>query len=279
MPDIFSIASAVPWELIIFNPVGFAFFLSFWVCFVFILVIFWKTPAFTFLKASLGKKLLLAIPNENRFWDFMIAKPSGGLGYVKKKGYYVIDSKDVFIEHGSKIPIALCYGIYGMTIAPGSTKYAEQLERKGIKNYKSLMAFMKLKQDQFQEFIKALGTLDDKTKQKKINDWLDKNWTLNILGETCSFDKVIDYFNRNEHADYTEAEIQRRNATTILARLPKGPGDVLKWIIAVGVLLILVAFAFAIIQQGGGQQVSAVASTVGRVITPVIQNNTGTVIT
>lgn len=255
MADIFALALTVPWELIIFNPFGFALFLGFWLCLAFVLILFWKTPAFTFLRASMGKKLLLINPDLNRMLTFRIAKPVGSLAYVKKRGFYILDPNDVYIERGTKIPMALAFGEYGITINPRATKFAERLKDLGIKNYTQLI-----------NFANALKTTGQTASFK-------------LLGETCSIDQVVDFFNRNERADYTEAEIQRRTASATLQKLPHGPGDALKWIIIFGVFILVVAVAWAIIQQGGASQITNAVNTAGRVIQPISQNATGTTIT
>jgi len=206
----------------------------------FILILCTRTPALKFLRASMGGKSIIINPLENKYLTFLESERKGSMLYVKKHGFYMANSADVYIEEKSKVPCIVAYGNFGPSLNLKMVKLTEKLGELGIKNYIDLIS-------NYEAVRKEKGSA--------------KKYVFKLHGESIPFDDVVNYFGRNERADYIEAEIQRRTANQLMDKLKEGL-PILKWVIPVGVLIILVAIAYQIFMSG---QASSLMNTVNSV--------------
>ena len=219
-----------PFEIVLLSPTGLILFILTWVLgfFGFFLVI--KTPALKFL---FGKLMVINI-GENRVLNFVKGKPEGSLIFVKKRGYYIGDPNNVYIEGVSRKPIMLTYGENAIPIDPKMADVADRLGGMGIKNNDDLNNLIINIQNYNKENPNDAG-----------------NFEINVLGESVPADKILNYFNRNERADLIEAEINRRTASEVMKKLNQG-GEVFKWIIGVGIVIMMVFVGYAIFSSAMG---------------------------
>lgn len=237
MPDILSI----PAEVIIMHPVGLFMFVWIWILFAFILVIFIKTPAWTFLTA----KFIILNPSEDRTLRIQKGKKHGSLAHVKKTGYYVIDPDDVYIEPKSKKPVTVAFGNFAIPINIHMAKLVETLHGWGLKNWRDLA-----------NYILALRTWHEKEKKKNPDKKMEDP-TITFMGTSVPVSIVSDYYNRNERSDFIESEIQRRTASVVMSKLNQS-GNILKWILVVGIVAFILLIGFSAVQtmapsgSGGG---------------------------
>lgn len=223
---------------------------------IFLLMLIFKTPALKFLWASFKKRMILIHPRENHYIEFVPTKQSSSLAFVKGRGYYVIDPSHVYIESSTKLPCTLVYGNYALTIDPKTAKLAERLASFGLG----------------MKFYKDIENL----REQLTNT--NQSFSLKILGESIDLSEAINFFNTSERSDFIEAEIQRRTASQVMAKLAGGR-DVLKWSLAVMVILIGAAIAYAILSQFlGGPSPSQAIQGISRIISPVPVNTTPTAV-
>ena len=266
----------IPWQLVVLHPFGLFLLLSSSLFFFLLVFIVWKTPAMAFLKASILRRTILINPLENRRLDIKTSKMYGSLAHVKSKGYYIIDPNDVFIEGKSKTPVAIVYGNFGISINPEMSKLAQRLQEMGIRNYPELMNAMVEEVPAKEAYRRGLIS------RKEYEENKDKMYTvpremgeIKIMGESVPVHNVVDYFARDERADFIESEIQRRTAAQTMAKLSK-TGDLFKWAVILAVILIAGALAYNIIMQGRGEQAQHVGGLVGAGARIITQNATGT---
>ncbi|RLE45204.1 hypothetical protein DRJ16_00060 [Candidatus Woesearchaeota archaeon] len=222
---------------------------------VLLLYLLLKTPAWAFLKASLRKRPVLIHTKENNYVEFIVPKPFGSLAFVKKRGYYLIDPKDVYIEQTSKVPTALVYGNFALTLNLKVAKLAQTLKKLGIKFYEDL--------------VKLRENLEKKDQSLKIN----------LLGESVDLREAEDLFNKSERSDFIEAEIQRRTSY-IAAKKLRTAGDIFKWAVVLIIIMIGAALAYGIVVTVAGSQTvvpqmsKIIAPTPPQQAPPPVQNTT-----
>lgn len=259
MPDI----TAIPAIIILLHPLGLSLFIGLLSMLVFLIIIFAKTPAWSFFWASLRKRMLIINPREDKILKFQTGKKEGSMVHVKNQGYYLIDPNDIYMESGSKLPASIAFGNFAIPINLKMAKIAERLQMMGIKNWEYLMEYVKLIQEQI-------------AKNPNPNP-VDANPVINILGESVPIATAIDYFNRNERSDFIESEIQRRTATELMKKVGAG-ANMLKWIIGVGILILLVFVGYAIFSTAlAGTQSIPIPELKELLATPrVVTESTGT---
>jgi len=224
---------------------------------IFILYLIFKTPALKFMLAGLRHRIILIHPKENHYVDFIPAKQQSSLAYIKGRGYFLIDPKDVYIEGTGKIPCAIVYGNYPISLSTKTAKIAEKVKSLGIKFY-----------DELEKVVKELQA---------------KGQTLfiNILGESVDMSQAISLFSAGERSDLIEAEIQRRTAAQVIQRL-RTPENWFKWamigIIVVIGLVIAYGMLTSITGHGGLPSPMEAISGAARVISPIPTNVTGVVV-
>jgi len=257
--------NGIPFEIILLTPLGFTLFLSVWILFVFLMIIFMTTPAWTFFWAKLRKRIMVINPGEDKILRFKPAKKYGSMAYVKKQGFYLIDPHDIYLEAGSKIPTTITFGRFAIPINIKMAKVADRLKELGIKNWQHLMTwFASINKAYKEEFDK-----NPEAEPEEIN--------VNILGESVPLDVSVNYFNRNERADFIESEIQRRTAYEASRKVGQG-ANMLKWIIIIGVFIMMVFVGYAIFETAIGAERSIPLSQLPDLLGTqrVISETTGT---
>ena len=189
---------------------------------IFLFMLLTKTPAWKFFKASLGHKLVLIHPKENKYIDFITPKTYSSLAFVKGRGYYAIDPKHVYIEGKSKVPCAIVYGNHAVTLDLTMADITSRLSSFGVKSADGLQKIM--------DSLKATG----------------QALKINIFGESIDASTAMDYFNTSERSDFIEAEIQRRTAAQIIQKL-RGPGDIFKWAVILIIVMIGAVLAYGML--------------------------------
>lgn len=243
---------AVPWQVILVSPLGIALTLFSTILFIFILVLMKSTPAMPFFRARFGKKMILINPDEDRRIVFRVADKSSDMAYVKKRGYYIIDPKHVHIESSSKIPTAITYGSFGESIDVKDAKLAEKLRENGIDNYIGLI-------NSFYDEISA----DEAFKRKIISEHQYKEnpervykipkqkiGKVTLMGESVSFDNIVNYFSRNTRADLIESKIQHRISAMKMEKLGSKAQEFFKWAVILAIVIIAGALAYNMIVMG-----------------------------
>jgi len=235
---------------IIFDPLGQILFTGGFISWVLLFMGAIKSPMLAFLKAALTKRMVIINPNKNRMLSFEVGKSTGSLTYVNPKGFFLIDPRDVYIAKVSKIPAAIVYSNFGISINTKMAAAKEKLKELGIHNYTQLMAYLKL--------------LEDKSKAE------GKKFTvkMNVLGESIDLSSIINYFNRNERSDIIESEIQRRTAVQLMQKVGEGK-TIIKWVMVAGVFIILAAIGYRMIIQSGG--IAATSSQIEAVVQRVVR--------
>lgn len=159
------------------------------------------------------------------------------------------DPHDVYVESVSKVPVTIAWSNFAIPINLKMAKLGEKLKEMGIRNWQHLMGFVEHLRESME--IKKKDLVD-----KPEKDDVPGTFTINLLGETVPIDVAVDFFNRNERSDYIEAEIQRRTASESLKKISPA-ADIMRWLIILGVFIILVSIGLTMYQSGtGGSGVS-----------------------
>ena len=224
-----------PFDVVLFSPSGFILFILVWVLGMFDFILMIRTPALKFLFA----KFLAVNVGENRILDFKRSKPKSSLIPVKNKGFFLGDPNHVFFEKISKVPMSIYYGSHALPVDLKMANTVDKMNAMGIKNNSDL------------------NTLKDEIEQwNKEHPTQPKSFVINVLGESIPFDTIHSYFNRNDRADLIEAEVSRRTAVEASKRINPA-GDIFKWIIGIGIVLLMVFVGYAIFStaMGGGNKI------------------------
>jgi len=97
-----------------------------------LIFIFWKTPALTFLKASLLKKPLMYIIGKDRMGKFCTFKSESGAAKVGKDGLFHLTENSHTLEAGSKTPIYFAFRDLAATLLPEYPAIIQEIREKGI---------------------------------------------------------------------------------------------------------------------------------------------------
>lgn len=97
-----------------------------------LIFIVWKTPALTFLKASLLKKSLIYIVGKDRLGQFKTFTKSSGAAKVGKEGLYHLTENSHTLEAGSKTPIYFAFRDLAATLLPEYPAIIQELREQGL---------------------------------------------------------------------------------------------------------------------------------------------------
>jgi hypothetical protein len=95
--------------------------------------VIWKTPALTFLKASLLKRNLVYIIGKDRLGMFKTFTPESGAAKLGKEGIFHLTENSSTLEVGSKIPIYVAFRDLAATLLPEYPAIIQELREKGLK--------------------------------------------------------------------------------------------------------------------------------------------------
>lgn len=99
---------------------------------ILLILIMWKTPAFTFLKASLLKMNVLYIIGKDRISYFKTFKAKGGAAQVGRDGLFNLTDNSSTLEAGSKIPIYIAFRDLAATLLPEYPAIIQELRGQGV---------------------------------------------------------------------------------------------------------------------------------------------------
>jgi hypothetical protein len=97
-----------------------------------LIFIFWRTPAFTFLKAALLRKPLMYIIGKDRVGIFKTFKAESGSAQVGKDGLFHLTENSHTLEAGSKTPIYFAFRDLAATLLPEYPAIIQEIREKGI---------------------------------------------------------------------------------------------------------------------------------------------------
>jgi hypothetical protein len=97
-----------------------------------LVLIMWKTPAFTFLMASLLKKNVMYVIGKDRLSFFKTFKAENGAAKLGKEGIYNLTENSHTLEAGSKIPIYFAFRDLAATLLPEYPAIIQEIREKGI---------------------------------------------------------------------------------------------------------------------------------------------------
>lgn len=97
-----------------------------------LILILWKTPAMTFLGASLFKKPVMYIIGKDRMGYFKTFKSKNGAARLGKDGLYNLTESSHTLEAGSKIPIYFAFRDLAATLLPEYPAIIQEIREQGI---------------------------------------------------------------------------------------------------------------------------------------------------
>lgn len=259
-------------NLLVATPVWFLYLMIFLVGFGFIMfvVIFWKTPAWPWLKALLLRRLIIGIARGDKQMAFETPKVENESAKCKKYGRFEVNPDAVWNWYGAPVQLVLADNVAGLT--PSLMSAATSLEKGGFENYTEaeIASYLAQLQKQTKEDI----SIEYLTKKLKIQDPRFLNYATNIINKglhkkmgdnpsyySVAFQNLRRYFKYNATPQGMEKVINAEKAITT-EKLSGGFQFKFDHIIAISILLIIAAFAYLIIQQGGAGEVGgAIADT------------------
>jgi len=94
--------------------------------------IFWKTPAFTFLKASMLKLPMMYLIGKDRMGYFKTFRSQHGAGKMGKEGLFHLTENSHTLEAGSKIPLYFAFRDLAATLLPEYPAIIQEIRERGI---------------------------------------------------------------------------------------------------------------------------------------------------
>jgi len=98
-----------------------------------LIFICWKTPALTFLKASLLKCPVMYIIGKDHMGSFRTFKPQHGAGYIRNVGLFHLTENSHTLESGAKIPIYFAFQDLAATLLPEYPAIIQEIREEGFK--------------------------------------------------------------------------------------------------------------------------------------------------
>jgi len=99
---------------------------------LFLFFIVFKTPALTFLSASMLKKPIIYIMGKDKLGKFRTFKREHGAAQVKGEGVFSITENSHTLEVGSKIPLYFAFRDLAATLDPQYPAILQELKEKGL---------------------------------------------------------------------------------------------------------------------------------------------------
>ena len=97
-----------------------------------IVLIFWKTPAFTFLKAGILKLPLIYVIGKDHLGTFKAFRPKAGSASVKGVGLFNLTENSHTLESGAKIPIYFGFRDLAATLLPEYPAIIQEIREAGF---------------------------------------------------------------------------------------------------------------------------------------------------
>lgn len=185
-----------------------------------------KTPAMTFLVASLSGKPVLQLFRRDRAAKFVTAKFEAGMAKTKQDGNYMLSPESVFTEPKSGVRICSANQDLGLTIPPEAPEMVKKFSDAGIE------------------------TLDQAEAVDKELEKDGKELSVTVAGHTINFGWLRDWIAYNLNPFVLESILQKEKAAILKEQNVQN----YKWVIYVAVLLVAGAVAALIIMQTAGTQ-------------------------
>lgn len=205
---------------------------------IFIIFVFMKTTAWSQIKAAKGKKLLIINPTETKkIITYVVDKSDDKHAsyYCPGKGYFLIDSDDVFIDPKTKCSVAICYGGMGHNVSP---KFL--LAKKYLDSY-----FRDLPKE---ELEKA---------RESLKEGKDIDIKIPIVGESIPLTGIRNYFTSNISSADMESTIQRLAAN----EGQRNKKDIFMWAVILIGIIVGGAVAYSIVSSATGGAAAATQVT------------------
>lgn len=206
---------------------------------IFIIFVFAKTTAWSQLKAAKGNKLLIINPTETKKVQTFVVNKSDdkhAAYYCPKRGYFLIDSDNVFIDPKTKCSVAICYGGMARNVSP------KFLLSKGY----------------LDSFVKDLPPEEQEELVKKVKEGGDVNIDIPVIGESIPLTRIRDYFAHNISCADVESTVQRLAAN----EGQRNKKEILMWVVILIAIIIGGAIAYSIVTSAtGGAAATHVTTT------------------
>lgn len=222
---------------------------------VLIIFIFWKTPAMTFLGASLLKKPLLYIIGKDRLGKFKSFRPENGAGRLGKDGLFHLTENSHTLEMGSKTPIYIAFRDLAATLLPEYPAIIQELREQGI----------------------ILNNIEDITDYiQQIKEGIKKDLPIDVKSfKTYKFHDLENLFPNNLDPTFIDATVQCE-VSKGLKLMKMGPqilGGIVILILVAAVATVIIQKAFkGSMDPADCQRMVSAAKCVGGTIIQTITN-------
>lgn len=100
---------------------------------IILLYVLWKTPAMTFISASIFKRNIMYLVGKDRSGEFKTFKRKFGGAHIKKEGIYSLTENSHTLENKSKVPIYHAFRDMAATLDLQYPAIIQDIREKGIK--------------------------------------------------------------------------------------------------------------------------------------------------
>jgi len=203
--------------------------------------IMWKTPAATFLKASLLKAPIMYIIGKDHLGYFKTFKPKSGAAHIKGMGLFNLTENSHTLEAGSKTPIYFAFRDLAATLLPEYPAIIQEIREKGF----------------------LVNNLDDvKVYIDKIKEGTLGNYPIKIQSfKTYKFHDLVNMFPFNLDPSFIDStvqcEVSKFTKMMNIGPLAMGGVFVLVLVVALAVFIINRSFKGSISQDDCAVMVSA----------------------
>ena len=191
---------------------------------VILFFIIFKTPALTFLRASMSKRPVMFIIGKDGLGKFTTFKPQNGAAMVGKDGLYNLTEGSQVLEIGSKIPLYFAFRDLAATLDPEYPAIVQEIKESGL----------------------AITNIEDiKRFHKLIKDGVTNDFPVNVEAyKTYNFADLENMFPNNLDPTFIDATVQSEVAKSL--KIMKAGPQVLMGVVT---LVIVAAVATLIIQK------------------------------
>jgi len=232
------------------------------------------TPAWTFLKANLGRKAVVFIKNRSGLGDFRAAKVTNyGCLSVEGHGIVVLSENSKTLDRKSKVPIFNSFSEFGATLSHHYEPTIENLRKKGYKidNFEDLrhLIYLSTSEEYASAYLSRMKKEEDVEKTRKLIEAIKKEKIEIKPFKTYGINELGHMFPFNMSSVYMEEAI---TAETIIAN--KKDKRQMQMYVTFGIvaLLVLVGAAIAYKMITGGGQPEVVVKVLETGVQQAVQN-------
>lgn len=211
-----------------------------------------KTPAMTFLAASLGGKSIIGIIRKDKVAQFVTTRYESGTLETKRLGTYAVTPASVYREKKSGVGFMITNANVGITMPTQMYQFTQKLKQAGLRNLDEAkeenekLKVGKLKEMGVRFYRDASGNPTHNASEDQIKEANEHGLKASIEdGHTISFDDFEQYMEINAHPSSMMSAIENKVA---IERMEERKPSY-KWVPLVAVLLVSAAIAFFIIWQ------------------------------